>query len=188
MALRCAPSSFPSILHGAQLSTPNSSLIFYPGHHLSSFSPNTLSSGRCDFRRMRTMVFEETSTFAVVSEKVDSKPGEVEPESAREGPVSSEAEESESVNLLDKLNLKLGSKDTYSIAIYGVGALAALWISSGIVGALDAVPLFPKFMEVVGLGFTIWFSYRYLIFKKNRDELFAKIEDLKEQIIGPTDD
>eukprot|EP00262_Sarcandra_glabra_P012959 TRINITY_DN345_c0_g1_i1.p1 TRINITY_DN345_c0_g1~~TRINITY_DN345_c0_g1_i1.p1 ORF type:complete len:213 (-),score=53.05 TRINITY_DN345_c0_g1_i1:283-921(-) len=89
---------------------------------------------------------------------------------------------------LEKLNIKLNSEDTYSILIYGSSALVALWISSAIVGALDSIPLFPKLMEIIGFAFTIWFGYRYLIFKKNRDELLAKIEDLKQQIIGLTDD
>ncbi|MQL41646.1 hypothetical protein EI012_27460, partial [Escherichia coli] len=44
--------------------------------------------------------------------------------------------------------------------------------------------LFPKLLEVVGLGYTVWFSSRYLLFKKNRDELAAKIEKLKEQVLG----
>ncbi|KAM0948990.1 putative cyanobacterial aminoacyl-tRNA synthetase, CAAD domain, protein CURVATURE THYLAKOID 1 [Dioscorea sansibarensis] len=190
MALQCSLSSLPSLLDGGRFFRPNSSPLLplpHP-HHRVSFSPNALHSVRRDFQWMRTMAYEETSSVSVVSEKVDAQRDEVEPKSVGNVPESSEFGESEAVSFLDKLNLKLDSEDTYSIAIYGVGALAALWISSGIVGALDAVPLFPKIMEVVGLGFTIWFSYRYLIFKKNRDELFAKIEDLKGQIIGSDDD
>ncbi|KAK7819425.1 protein curvature thylakoid 1d [Quercus suber] len=47
---------------------------------------------------------------------------------------------------------------------------------------------FPKLMEVVGVGYTFWFSYRYLIFKKNREELAVKIEELKQQVLGFDDD
>ncbi|MQM18947.1 hypothetical protein Taro_051947 [Colocasia esculenta] len=82
----------------------------------------------------------------------------------------------------------LDSEDTYYILIYGTGALVALWISSAIVGAIDSLPLFPKMLEIIGLGFTVWFTYRYLLFKKNRDELFEKIDHLKEQILGPSVD
>ncbi|GLT33688.1 hypothetical protein SLA2020_082520 [Shorea laevis] len=84
--------------------------------------------------------------------------------------------------LLDKLNIKLDSEDAYPILLYGSGTLVALWLASAVVGAIDSIPLFPKLMEVVGLGYTIWFSSRYLLFKKNRDELAAKIEELKQQI------
>lgn len=70
-------------------------------------------------------------------------------------------------------------------------------------------------MEVVGLGYTIWFSSRYLIFKvvigiacleiqlfnhvkayliiittlqENREELVAKVQVLKQQVLGSNDD
>ncbi|KAK6923814.1 Cyanobacterial aminoacyl-tRNA synthetase, CAAD domain [Dillenia turbinata] len=88
---------------------------------------------------------------------------------------------------LEKLNLKFESEDTSSIVVYGGGALVAIWLASVVVGAIDSIPLIPKFMEIVGLGYTIWFSTRYLIFKKNRDELGAKIEELKQQVLGLDD-
>ena len=90
-------------------------------------------------------------------------------------------------DFLNNLDVKLDFDDNYSIILYGAGALLALWISAAVIGAIDSLPLFPKVMEVVGVGYTVWFSYRYLVFKKNREELFAKIEDLKEQILGQAD-
>ncbi|XP_068304382.1 protein CURVATURE THYLAKOID 1D, chloroplastic [Pyrus communis] len=86
------------------------------------------------------------------------------------------------------LDLKLDSEDTYSLLLYGGGALFALWLASAVVGAIDSIPLFPKLLEVVGLGYTVWFSSRYLIFKKNRDELVAKVQVLKQQVLGLDDD
>ncbi|OAY71697.1 Protein CURVATURE THYLAKOID 1D, chloroplastic [Ananas comosus] len=53
--------------------------------------------------------------------------------------------------------------DTSSILIYGTTALVALWISSAIISAIDSLPV------------------------SNRDELFAKIDELKQQVFG-TDD
>ncbi|BFG35569.1 hypothetical protein CerSpe_218430 [Prunus speciosa] len=88
----------------------------------------------------------------------------------------------------NKLDIKLDSDDTYAVLIYGGGALFALWLASAVVGAIDSIPLFPKLLEVVGLGYTIWFSTRYLIFKENREELFAKIQVLKQQVLGSDDD
>ncbi|GKV18709.1 hypothetical protein SLEP1_g29050 [Rubroshorea leprosula] len=89
---------------------------------------------------------------------------------------------------LEKLNIKLGTEDAYPILLYGSGALVALWLASVVVGAIESIPLFPKLMEVVGLGYTVWFSSRYLLFKENRDELAAKIEELKRQVLGLSDD
>ncbi|KAK7309748.1 hypothetical protein RJT34_06723 [Clitoria ternatea] len=87
-----------------------------------------------------------------------------------------------SLDLLDKLNFD--TNDTASIVLYGAGTLVALWLTSAVVGAIDSIPLFPKLLEVVGLAYTLWFSYRYLLFKKNRDELASKIEELKSQVLG----
>ncbi|GAB4847228.1 hypothetical protein Ancab_026238 [Ancistrocladus abbreviatus] len=89
---------------------------------------------------------------------------------------------------LDNLNIKLDSGDSYSIILYGSGALVAVWFLSGVVAAIDSFPLFSKLMEVVGLAYTLWFSARYLIFKKNRKELVAKIEELKQQVFGSDSD
>ncbi|OUZ99778.1 Cyanobacterial aminoacyl-tRNA synthetase [Macleaya cordata] len=93
-----------------------------------------------------------------------------------------------SFDFLDRLNLKLDSEDTYSVLIYGSSALITLWLASALVGAIDSIPVFPKVLEIVGLAYTVWFSSRYLIFKRNRDELLTKIEELKQQILGSTDD
>ncbi|RZC45588.1 hypothetical protein C5167_038544 [Papaver somniferum] len=93
-----------------------------------------------------------------------------------------------SFDFMDGLNLKFDSEDAYSYLVYGSGALITLWLASAVVGAIDSIPVFPKVLELVGLGYTIWFSSRYLIFKKNREELFTKIVELKKEVLGSTDE
>nr|GEV01242.1 protein curvature thylakoid 1D, chloroplastic-like [Tanacetum cinerariifolium] len=88
-------------------------------------------------------------------------------------------------DFLDKLKVELDLQDSFSIALLAVGGVSALWLTVSIVGAIDKIPLFPKLMEVVGLGYSIWFSSRYLLFKRNRDELASKIEEIKQQVLGP---
>ncbi|KAL6338983.1 hypothetical protein AAG906_024134 [Vitis piasezkii] len=107
-----------------------------------------------------------------------------------EAPIEDSQVEEQTVafEFLDNLNIKFDSEDPYSIFLYGTGALTALWFASAIVGAIDSIPIFPKLMEIVGLGYTLWFSARYLIFKQNRDELAAKIEELKQQVLGSEDE
>lgn len=51
-------------------------------------------------------------------------------------------------------------------------------------GAINSVPLLPKVFELVGLGYSAWFTYRYLLFKSNREELLDDIEVLKKKIAG----
>ncbi|XP_030528401.1 protein CURVATURE THYLAKOID 1D, chloroplastic [Rhodamnia argentea] len=94
----------------------------------------------------------------------------------------------QSFDLLEKINLKVDPDDTLPILLYAGGAVFALWLVSAVVGAIDSIPLFPKLMEVVGLGYTFWFTSRYLLFKDSREELASKIEELKEQVLGSNDD
>ncbi|XP_051132595.1 protein CURVATURE THYLAKOID 1A, chloroplastic-like [Andrographis paniculata] len=71
-----------------------------------------------------------------------------------------------------------------TVIIYGGGALVALWLAAVIVNAINSVPLLPKLLELVGLGYTGWFVYRYLLFKSSRKELVEDIEGLKKKITG----
>ncbi|RWV95011.1 hypothetical protein GW17_00042401 [Ensete ventricosum] len=82
--------------------------------------------------------------------------------------------------------MQMDLEDTYTILFYGAGTLVALLILSAIISSIDSIPLFSKVMEVVGLGFTVWFSFRYLIFKENRVELVSELDDLKQKILGPS--
>ncbi|KAH6779941.1 CURVATURE THYLAKOID 1A-like protein [Perilla frutescens var. hirtella] len=71
-----------------------------------------------------------------------------------------------------------------TVIIYGGGAIVGIWLASTVVGAVNSVPLLPKIMELVGLGYTGWFVYRYLLFKSSRKELASDIEALKKKIAG----
>ncbi|KAI7752576.1 hypothetical protein M8C21_016988 [Ambrosia artemisiifolia] len=71
-----------------------------------------------------------------------------------------------------------------TVIIYGGGAVVAVWLSSILVGAINSVPLLPKIMELVGLGYSGWFVYRYLLFKSSRKELATDIESIKKKIAG----
>ncbi|KAI9109869.1 hypothetical protein K1719_018910 [Acacia pycnantha] len=71
-----------------------------------------------------------------------------------------------------------------TVLLYGGGAIVAVWLSATFVGAINSVPLLPKIMELVGLGYTGWFVYRYLLFKSSRKELATDIEEIKKKISG----
>ena len=60
----------------------------------------------------------------------------------------------------------------------------ALWLASSIVGSINSVPLLPKLMELIGLGYSCWFVYRYLLFKDSRSELGDEVEAFKAKISG----
>ncbi|KAI3409586.1 uncharacterized protein J3R85_019127, partial [Psidium guajava] len=93
----------------------------------------------------------------------------------------------QSFDLLEKINIEVDPEDTLPIVLYAGGAVVALWLVSVVVRAIDSIPLFPQLLEVVGLGYTFWFTSRYLLFKKSREELAAKIEEVKQQVLGSND-
>ncbi|CAI9111122.1 OLC1v1011264C1 [Oldenlandia corymbosa var. corymbosa] len=88
-------------------------------------------------------------------------------------------------SFLEKLDLeKIDADDKYSLLLLGAGGLTALYLATAIVGAIDSIPLVPKLMQLVGLSYTVWFTARYLVLKKNRAELAATIKDIKEKVLG----
>ncbi|MCD7471952.1 hypothetical protein HAX54_012768 [Datura stramonium] len=102
---------------------------------------------------------------------------------------SEEEETSESVARIRKVfsNVKDkwdGLEKRPTVFLYGGSAILGLWLSSIIADALDSIPLLPKFLELVGLGYFGWFIYRYLLFKSGRDELGSDVKALKKKITG----
>ncbi|PWA84812.1 cyanobacterial aminoacyl-tRNA synthetase, CAAD domain-containing protein [Artemisia annua] len=53
------------------------------------------------------------------------------------------------------------------VVIYVGGAVVGVWLASTVIDAINGLPVVPKFMELVGLRYTGWFIYRYLLFKVN---------------------
>ncbi|KAI3818520.1 hypothetical protein L1987_12329 [Smallanthus sonchifolius] len=68
------------------------------------------------------------------------------------------------------------------VIIYGVGGAIAIWLTSVVIGAINKVPLLPNIMELVGVGYSGWFVYRYLLFESSRKELTTNIESIKKKI------
>lgn len=69
------------------------------------------------------------------------------------------------------------------------GALRVVFeCSDTFAGSIDVSPpvspQVPRLLELVGLGYTGWFTYRYLLFKSSREELLDDIESLKSKIAG----
>ncbi|MFB8789275.1 MAG: CAAD domain-containing protein [Potamolinea sp.] len=57
-------------------------------------------------------------------------------------------------------------------------------VTLALLDAINDVPLLSPFFEVVGIGYTGWFIYRYLLKVETRQELSQELEALKGQVVG----
>ncbi len=69
--------------------------------------------------------------------------------------------------------------------VLGVVLLAKLALA--ILGAINEVPLLAPSFELIGIGYSTWFVYRYILRDSNRKELAEDFESLKEQVLGKND-
>jgi hypothetical protein len=76
--------------------------------------------------------------------------------------------------------------DKLAIGGLGFSALIVLWASTGLIGAIDKLPFIPSFFEFVGILFSGWFVYRYLLFKPDREELLRLVDEAKAKITEST--
>ncbi|CAN8328491.1 unnamed protein product [Cochlearia groenlandica] len=150
----------------------------------------SLGTLRCTRKFPGETVSDETTTTNEVNEfGVEKRDGVLIPTESTIESQADQSSEDEQTQPIEFLNdIKMDSDNTYSILLYGSGAIVTLLLTSAIVNSLESVPLFPKLMEVVGLGYTLWFTTRYLLFKRNREELKTKISEIKEQVLGSDSD
>jgi hypothetical protein len=63
-------------------------------------------------------------------------------------------------------------------------AIIAVRITLAILGAINDIPLLAPMLELIGLGYTGWFVYRYLWKESARQDLIQEFEALKTQVMG----
>jgi len=79
-----------------------------------------------------------------------------------------------------------GVDDKPTFLLYSGVAVFGLVIINNVVNALEAVPLLPGLLRVVGLGYSLYFTYKYLLFAEGRSQLKDDFDSfksgLKEQV------
>jgi hypothetical protein len=72
-----------------------------------------------------------------------------------------------------------------TIGIIG-GSIVSVKLVLAVLGAINDIPLLSPLFELVGLGYSVWFVYRYLLQASTRKELAEDFTSLKEQVLGQT--
>jgi hypothetical protein len=62
--------------------------------------------------------------------------------------------------------------------------IVAVKLTLAIISAINDIPLLAPMFELVGLGYTGWFVYRYLLTKSSRQELVQEFESIKNNVVG----
>jgi CAAD domains of cyanobacterial aminoacyl-tRNA synthetase len=64
------------------------------------------------------------------------------------------------------------------------GVIVAVKLTLAILSAINEIPLLAPTFEIVGIGYTSWFVYRYLLQASTRKELTDEIDSFKSEILG----
>ncbi|WGV25498.1 CAAD domain-containing protein [Halotia branconii] len=65
-----------------------------------------------------------------------------------------------------------------------VGAIVTVKVLLAILDSLNDIPLVAPTFELIGIGYSAWFVYRYLLKATTRKELTTEITTLKSQVVG----
>ncbi len=65
-----------------------------------------------------------------------------------------------------------------------VSSIMAVYVSLTLLMAIDRIPLFAPFFELVGIGYTVWFVKRYVVNDSDRQKLSSELDALKTKVFG----
>lgn len=65
-----------------------------------------------------------------------------------------------------------------------IASLIAVKLLLAVLGAINDLPLFSSIFELVGMGYSAWFVWRYLLKASTRQQLATEFGTLKEQVLG----
>jgi hypothetical protein len=65
-----------------------------------------------------------------------------------------------------------------------VAGIVTVKVVLAILDALNDIPLVAPTFELIGIGYSVWFVYRYLLKASTRQELTQEVSTLKTQVLG----
>lgn len=77
---------------------------------------------------------------------------------------------------------------TYQRPLITLGLLFAgivsVKLTLAILDAVNDIPLLAPTFELIGIAYSAWFVYRYMLKAETRQELSQEVESLKQQVVG----
>ncbi|MEA5418823.1 CAAD domain-containing protein [Spirulina sp. CCNP1310] len=68
-----------------------------------------------------------------------------------------------------------------------IAGIITVKLTLALLSAINDVPLLAPVFELVGIAYTAWFVYRYLLQSKTRSELVQEFHNLKAEVLGRTE-
>lgn len=68
---------------------------------------------------------------------------------------------------------------------YGTLAIVSVYICSAVIDAIEDIPIIAPLFEIVGLGYVIWFIWRYLFTVSRRQDFKQEVDSIKVNLLGP---
>ncbi len=65
-----------------------------------------------------------------------------------------------------------------------IAAIVTLKVLLAIVDTINSIPLLSPLFELIGMGYSAWFAYRYLLTASTRKEFAEAFDSLKQQVLG----
>ena len=136
----------------------------------------------------------EPETTVIITEipagnEADSSSGTTKVIITDEPPSQTQQIKEQIISILSEFPAYIGSfYEQYKSPLTVVGVILASIISLkvllGVIDELNDIPLLAPTFELIGIGYTVWFVYRYLLRSSNRQQLGEEIQALKEQVFG----
>jgi len=136
----------------------------------------------------------EPETTVIITEipagnETDSSSGTTKVIITDEPPSQTQQIKEQIISILSEFPAYIGSfYEQYKSPLTVVGLILASIISLkvllGVIDELNDIPLLAPTFELIGIGYTVWFVYRYLLRSSNRQQLGQEIQALKEQVFG----
>ncbi len=95
----------------------------------------------------------------------------------------------QSANILAELPTFLGqiyTSNKSAVITLGLffGVIVGIKLTLAVLSAVNEIPLLAPTFELVGIGYTSWFVYRYLLQASTRKELTDELDSFKSEIFG----
>ncbi|NJN31371.1 MAG: hypothetical protein HC824_13800 [Synechococcales cyanobacterium RM1_1_8] len=69
-----------------------------------------------------------------------------------------------------------------------IGGLVTLKVALAVLSAINEIPLMAPAFEMVGIGYSAWFLYRYVLKASTREELSKNFKEVRRDILGRLED